>query len=354
VYGPDTQLVTFPGIAVLLAPVAMLSGHLGLSESIAPLFLSTPSSWFLLGPASMLLGSSFLLPFDAIAEEMGASPTRRIVLCWLAAAIGFQVVVLWGHPEDLLAIGLALYGFVTVERERWTLSGWIWGAAIVIQPLSLLLFPLQFVRIPKRLRPKVCCLAALPTLVLVGTPLLSEWRQTSRVMFHQANFPILDHATPWIAFSPHFSASSVGTGPGRILALVVAVGLGIVAWRVRPRALGLIWLCALALCVRCFFEAVMVPFYLGPAFAVVVLAASVWASWPRLLGAWGAAMAATVLAFHHLSEWDYWLPMVGLLALGLICALPGISELRGPAMADGHTASELEHEHNADGGLQPI
>ena len=34
VYGSDTQLVTFPGIAVLLAPVAMVSSGLGLSDVI--------------------------------------------------------------------------------------------------------------------------------------------------------------------------------------------------------------------------------------------------------------------------------------------------------------------------------
>ena len=44
VYGSDTQLVTFPGIAVVLAPVAMLSSHLGLTESIDPIFLATPAA----------------------------------------------------------------------------------------------------------------------------------------------------------------------------------------------------------------------------------------------------------------------------------------------------------------------
>ncbi len=79
IYGSDTQLVAFPGIAVLLAPVAMVSGALGLSESIAPIFLSQPSSWLLLGPAILLSGSTCLLAFDAMAEELGVGGPRRIV-----------------------------------------------------------------------------------------------------------------------------------------------------------------------------------------------------------------------------------------------------------------------------------
>ena len=58
VYGSDSQLVTFPGIAVLLAPIAMISNGLGLTESLAPVFLDHPTAWLVLGPAIALLGST--------------------------------------------------------------------------------------------------------------------------------------------------------------------------------------------------------------------------------------------------------------------------------------------------------
>ena len=73
IYGTNTQLVTLPGIAVLLAPVAMVSGALGLGESVAPIFNSQPSSWLLLGPVILLLGSTCLMAFDAMADELGVS-----------------------------------------------------------------------------------------------------------------------------------------------------------------------------------------------------------------------------------------------------------------------------------------
>ena len=342
----DTQLVTFPGIAVALAPFAMLSGHLGLTESVAPIFLTTPTSWYLLGPASLLLGSSCLLAFDAFAEELGVGRRRRIILCWLEAITIFEVVAVWGHPEDLLSLGLALYGVLAVERGHPSRSGWLWGAAIVMQPLVLLLFPLQFARLPRTSRVRVCFLAVLPSLVFVGTPLLSAWGQTSKVLFHQANAPILDHPTPWIVLSPHFSKTTVGAGPGRLLALLVAVGIGYIAWRFRPSMTGFIWLGALALSGRCFFESVMDPFYLGPPLAVIVLAASARTGWRPMVGAWAAAMAATVFSFYHLSEWLYWSPMVVLLGIGLACAWPGRSAFRmGSPPIERGSDEQLLHSH---------
>ncbi len=323
VYGRDTQLVTFPGIAVLLAPVAMVSGGLGLSESIDPIFLSQPTSWLLLGPAILLLGSSCLVGLDAMAEELGAGRPHRIALCWAEAAVIFQVLAIWGHPEDLLALSLALYALLATFRGRWSLTGWLWGLAIVVQPLVFLMFPLGLSFTRRGQRIKVCLLGAVPTIVLVGTPLLANWRSTSNVLLHQANFPTIDHATPWVALAPHLTRVSVGAGPGRMIAVVAALGLGIYSARRRPSLLGLLWLCALALSLRCFFESVMVSFYLGPPLAAIVMVASSLNRWPRMVGAWLTAMIATVLAFHHFSDWGYWVPMVVLLAVGLALAWPG-------------------------------
>jgi hypothetical protein len=327
VYGGDSQLVAFPGIAVLLAPVAMVSNALGMSESIAPVFLAHPSSWYLLGPATMVLGCSPLFAVDATAEELGVERTRRAALCWAEVVVIFQVVTIWGHPEDLVALAAALYALVAMLRRRWALSAWLWGAAIVVQPLVILMLPLAFVRTPRAHRARLCVFGAIPTIVFMGTPLLTQWSSTSKVLFRQPNFPYLDHATPWVALSPHLSRTSVGAGPGRLLAVLGAVALAGMASRVRPSRVGFLWLCALALCLRCVFEAVMAPFYLGPPLALILLAASLRSSWPRLLGASSVAIVATVLAFHRLPELAYWGPMVLLLAAGLGLAWPGLRAL---------------------------
>jgi len=327
IYGSDTQLVTFPGIAVLLAPVAMVSSALGLGESHFPFFLSRPTSWLLLGPTILVLGSSCLVAIDAMAEELGVSGARRIALVFMEAVVIFQVVTLWGHPEDLLALSFALYSLLALFRGRWALSGWLWGAAIVMQPLTLLMFPLAFVRTPGPQRGRLSLYAALPSVVLLIGPLLSQWHQTSEVLFHQANSEVLDHATPWIALSPALSRTTVGAGPGRMIAVLAAVLLAYLAYKRPPSVVGLLWLCALALSFRCFFESVMDVFYLGPPLVLIVLTAATGTSWRRFLGAWIVAMVATVYCYQRASEWGYWVPMVLLLAIGLGWAWPGRSEV---------------------------
>ena len=342
IYGTDTQLVTFPGIAVLLAPVAMVSGVLGLGESHAPIFNSQPSSWLLLGPVILLLGSTCLLALDSMAEELGVAWPRRIALSCLEAVIIFQVIALWGHPEDMLALSFALYALLALFRGRWSLSGWLWGAAIVTQPLVLLLFPLAFARTPTPQRVRLCLYGALPSLLLLSAPLAAQWHQTSSVLLHQANARYLDHATPWIALSPVLSRTTVGAGPGRMIAVLIAVLVGFLAFRRPPSKVGLLWLCALALSLRCFFESVMVVFYLGPPLALTILAAAACASRKRLLGTFTTALLATIFAFHGSSEWGYWIPMVAFLAIGLACAWPGRKEvgLSGNSSHTDHVATD--------------
>ncbi len=344
VYGRDTSLVTFPGIAVVLAPVAMVSGSLGLSESLVPILLRCPTSWILLGPAVSILGSTCLLAFDAVADRLHVDARKRMVLCLMEAVVIFQVLPIWGHPEDLVALALALYALLAGDDRRWTLAGCLWGAAIVMQPLVILMLPLAVAYAPRGHRIRMCVLGAIPSVVLVGTPLLSEWSTTSTVLLHQKNFPYLDQATPWVALTSHLTRDSVSAGPGRVIAVLAAIGLGIVIARRPPSLTGLLWACALALSLRCFFEAVMVSFYLGPPLALIVLAASLRNQWPRLVAAWTIAVITTVFAFHRFSEWGYWLPMTILLCAGLVCAWPGREAL-------GWTTGEQD---DADAVVSPL
>ena len=353
IYGPDTQLVTFPGIAVLLAPVAMISNGFGLSESIAPVFLTHPTSWFVLAPANSVLGASCLFAFDAMAEDLGVERRYRIALELMEAIVIFQVVVMWGHPEDLVALAFALYAMLAMSRQRWSLTGWLWGAAVVMQPLVLLMFPFAFVRTPRAQRFRLCLLAVIPSVVLVGTPLLSQWSATSAVLFRQANFQYLDHATPWIVLSPHLSRISVGAGPGRMLALIVAVSLAAFSARRKPNMVGVLWLCTLALSLRCFFEAVMVPFYVGPPLAMIVLVASFRNRWPRVIWAWVIGMTTSAFAFQRFSEWGYWAPLVVLLGAGLACAWPGAEAVGWVSRRPSRAGVSVGAEASGDEGDPP-
>ena len=112
-----------------------------------------------------------------------------------------------------------------------------------------------------------------------------------------------------------------------MIAVLAAVLLAYLAYKRPPSVVGLLWLCALALSFRCFFESVMDVFYLGPPLVLIVLTAATGTSWRRFLGAWIVAMVATVYCYQRASEWGYWVPMVLLLAIGLGWAWPGRSEV---------------------------
>ena len=323
IYDPNYGLLTFPAVVVALAPVAMVAGHFGLTESIGAFMVVHPSAWLLLGPATLLLGGSCLFAFDALAEELGVARVTRWLLLGAESAVVFVVVGMWGHPEDMAALGLATYALLTGHRGRWRAAGWLWGAAIAFQPLVLVLVPVAVASCPAGQRARTAARAVLPTVVLMILPLATHWTMTTGALLHQSNRTDLDHPTPWIAFSAHLGPNVVSAGPGRILALLAAVGLGVVAWRLRPSLWGLVWLGGLALTLRCFFESVMVPFYLGPPFALLLVAAAAAPGRRRLVVATAAMVAATVLAHHRLGEWPYWLAMVAFLAVGLACAWPG-------------------------------
>ncbi len=81
VYTYGTGVLSLPGLPIVLAPVAMLSGHLGLTESYSPFFLSHPSAALILQPVVLLLTSTVLFAADALAERLHVPWTRRRALC---------------------------------------------------------------------------------------------------------------------------------------------------------------------------------------------------------------------------------------------------------------------------------
>ena len=114
VYAAGTRVVTFPGILLLLAPLAMLSGSLGMTESF-PHLTPHPTAWLLLGPYEIVIGCTALFAFDALATHLQIPPSRRVMLCFAEGVVLWPTLVIWGHPEDALALALAVYGLVWVS-----------------------------------------------------------------------------------------------------------------------------------------------------------------------------------------------------------------------------------------------
>jgi hypothetical protein len=319
VYGAGTGLVTFPGILLVLAPLAMLTGALGLTESF-PRFLYHPTAWFALGPYEMLVSTIPLFACDALAERLGVRRGCRAVLCVAEAAVLWNVSVIWGHPEDAVAVGFALYALVFALDGRWTGAGWLFGAALATQPLVLLMLP---VLLALGGRPKMAGLtfrSVAPSVALLLTPLISQFYATTHALFDQPNYPGVDHATPWTTLAPVIGGRGhdlvVAAGPGRVLALVLACALGWWARRWRHEPDLIVWAAALALALRCFTESVMVDFYIWPALAVGLVVA---ASRGRIILALASAFAAftTAAAQWHLG----WLPWWSIVTAGIVVVL---------------------------------
>src|SRR5580700_6328011 len=117
VYRSGGGLVTFPGVSLLLAPVALLVDLAGLSTAF-PFGIAHPTAWLVIGPFISIVGSLVLFPLDALAEYIGVSRRRRVVLSIVEAVALWPVIGVWGHPEDTLAVAFAVWGLLFVLQGR--------------------------------------------------------------------------------------------------------------------------------------------------------------------------------------------------------------------------------------------
>ena len=336
-YTAPTNLISFPGAAVILVPVAAIMDAAGIPIQAGRQGVH-PVGWLVAGPLETLLSGIVLLAADALAERMGVNLLKRFLLAAAGATALWNVTVRWGHPEDAVAVGLLLYAVLALSNEQLNRAAWLAGAAVAVQPLVLLAFPLVAAAVePKRL-PGFLARAATPALALLAAAAAANWTATVHAVTNQPNAPTIDHPTPWIYVSflaPHMSDGSVAAGPARALAVLVACGCGLLTWRRwqaarlagawRPDDLAaLLWWIAVTLALRTVFEPVMVSYYVWPPLAVALVAAS--RDWIRLIPASAAAIVLTFLAQGSWrNPWVWWTPVVLVLALALTFSKPGRS-----------------------------
>ena len=326
-YTSPTQLVSLPGAAIILVPAIAIIDATGLRLGLPSAHGPYPGVWLFAGPYQVAISAVALFAADAIAERLGATRPKRFVLAAVGATALWNVTVRWGHPEDAVATGLLLYAILALAESRTSRSAWLVGAAVAVQPLVLLAFPLLAAVVEPRRLAGYVARAAAPAALLLAVAAAANWPATVHAVTSQPNSPIIDHPTPWIYLAPHMPGDQVAAGPARILAIVVACGCALVVarrWRAaRPagrwgqEALReLLWWTAVTLALRSAFEPVMVAYYLWPPLAVALIVAS--RDWSRLVP---TGCIAVVLTFSSQIQWrnpwTWWTPMVGLLALAL-------------------------------------
>ncbi len=318
IYAPINSFYAFPGILVALAPVSAITNALGLSADVFPSQgFAHPQAFVLLGPYEVLISAVVLFACDALAERLGVDWGRRGVLALAEGVVLFNISVLWGHPEDAVAVGLVIYGLIAALDGRFTRAGWLLGAAVAFQPLVVVALPILIVIGGRSQALGLMIRGAVPAVVLTIAPLASNAHATLRALADQPfTYPQIftNHATPWTFLAPKLGGSGTNTmlggGPVRTFSLLLACAVGWWALRWRDRPEMLIWAFALALALRCYSESVMTDYYLWPALAVGLVVAACCSN-GLFAVAIVAAVVTTITAQWHYSWLPWWLLDIG-------------------------------------------
>jgi hypothetical protein len=279
----------------------------------------------LLGPFEIVISCSALFACDALAQRLGMGRGPRRLLCVAEGAVLWNISVIWGHPEDALALALAVYGLVLALDDRWSGAGWLFGLAVATQPMVVLALPVVLALAGRSRTLPFLARATLPSVLLLAAPLAAEFHFTAHALVDQPNFPNVDHRTPWTALAPKLGGSGplfkVAAGPGRVVAVALACVLGWRARRWRDRPELIVLAVAVALGLRCFTESVMVAFYVWPVLAVGLVLA-VRGSPRRWVCGIAAAVIVTVCSDFHFAEWAWWGIVNGGIVVLLVTGIP--------------------------------
>src|SRR5258708_7795562 len=202
-YTAPTGLVSLPGAAVILVPVAAIIDAAGLSLQVPGAHNAHPGAWLLAGPYQMAVSAVVLFAADAIAERLGATWPKRAVLAGAGAVTLWSVAVLWGHPEDAVAVALLLFAIVALSDARTGRSAWLTGAAVAVQPLVLLALPVIGMVIEPRRGARLSPPAPPPRGPLPAPPAPANWTATLPPVTRPPHSPRVDHPTPSNSPAPH-------------------------------------------------------------------------------------------------------------------------------------------------------
>jgi hypothetical protein len=347
IYAQPTGLVSLPGTALILVPIALVTSALGLSLDIPGGFNLHPTVWLVAGPYQMALCCVALFAADALAERLGVPWWKRGLLAVAEACALWSPSARWGHPEDAVATGLIMYAALALADGKVARAGWLSGAAICVQPLVLLALPMMVALLPWRRMVPFLIRGALPSAALLAAAGIANWRVMYAAVTSQPNSPIINHPTAWTSLAPHMANGNVAAGPFRLATILVACCCAVVVRRrwgaLVARSEGgaggwdgvvlaeVLWFMAVALALRSFFEPVMVSYYPWPPLAVALVPAAT-GGWLRLVAAGAIAGGVTAQGqgpWHNV--WAWWVPLVG--GLLVLLAVARRNWRRQPAQA---------------------
>ncbi len=286
----------------------------------------------LLAPFILLVSCTAVFACDAMAEFLEIVRWRRAILSGVEAILLWGLVVVAGHPEDALAVALVTWALLWAFRDRWAGAGWLFGIALAIQPLVLVIFPVLLVLGGRQRTIGLLVRGAVPAAAVIIGPLVADPHDTLHAVVDQPTFPNLagNFKTLWTPLAPHLGShggtETVGGGPVRLVALALAAGIGwfTLRWRQRPEMI--VWAAAVALALRVYTESVMTAYYTWPALALGVVIACRAVTW-RFWVAVSAALVTTVVGQWKLESNLWWaVQVVGVTLVLAASAHPGAPE----------------------------
>jgi hypothetical protein len=347
VYQPGRGFLSYPGLLVALAPLAALNNNFhgswidikvhGVAVAHPQVFVAPhlPSGfWYQgnLGPnlahgteqviqaqaypflifLALVYSCFALFACDALAERLQVPRTRRAVLALAEAVVLWNVTIIFGHPEDAVAVAFAVYALIFAMDERFTGAAWLFGLALAFQPLALVTFPVLLAVAGRKRALGMAIRGVVPAAVVTAPPLLASFHDTVHALVTQPTFPDVSsaHQTPWTFLAPKLGGTGKGTRVGgglpRIAVLALAAAFGWLSRRFRGRPEMIAWALAVALSIRVYLETVMYSYYVWPALAVALVVAARATRW-RFMAAVALAILTTVIGQWHLPWVAWWI-----------------------------------------------
>lgn len=271
IYAVSPWYAALPGYLLIYAPVTMIGDHFNLVTGY-PFSIAHPSMFVLTGPFFAFTGATVVLGVDYLADSLAIERRRRrMVGLAVALFIAGPVPIFLGHPEDMVALGLAALAFGLLFRGRPVGAAFALSFAILFQTWAVLLIPAAVIAVAPNLRWRTLVrILALPA-VMGATFLITDFHDTVTDVVHQPMADAGQHL-PWWSVAARMNVTDlentyhglVSGSTTRWPAVVVAV---LVAWPVRHRPTGqdVLMVAAVAMFARGFFEAEYFAYYFAPA-----------------------------------------------------------------------------------------
>ena len=320
IYVLDRTLETAPALQVAIAPIARLASGLSFPHPSVVLY---PQAFWVAGP--LFLGA-LALPLcagDRWLQFMGVSDLRRRLPVLAVMAVTLPPIALFGHPEDMIALGAMLYGLTAAMEGRHRATGWWLGVALAFQFFAFLAIPIALVFLKRRQwGAAIVPMVAVPLSVLL-VPLVSEPSATVRQLLHQRVYEDMGYISPTWHLDPGEGALI------RVLVALVSIPVALVLARILPAdrkaaAHLVIWVVAALFALRV-FEPELVPYFLAPTLALLPISAAGAPRW-RFFAA--CALAIWLNWWVHVAvdaRWSLWLLLIGQLVVLAWLSFPEIS-----------------------------